>query len=60
MAYLDDILIIGKMYEEHLDNLRRALAGIRDAGLRLKPHGLPKGKSHTCNFCMVLPFLQTV
>lgn len=37
MVYLDDILVIGKSFEEHLENLRQVFARLRKAGLRLKP-----------------------
>ena len=35
--YLDDVLVFGKMLEEHNQNLREVLDWIRRAGLRLKP-----------------------
>ena len=37
MVYLDDILVIGQSFEEHLHNLRQVFTRLRDAGLRLKP-----------------------
>ena len=37
MVYLDDILVIGKSFEEHLQNLRQVFTRLREAGLRLKP-----------------------
>ena len=36
MVYIDDILIIGKTFEEHLENLRKILEHLRKANLRLK------------------------
>ena len=36
MVYLDDILVIGQSFEEHLHNLRQVFTRLRDAGLRLK------------------------
>ena len=36
-VYLDDILVIGKSFGEHLQNLRSVFARLREAGLRLKP-----------------------
>lgn len=35
-VYLDDILVTGKTLADHLDNLKRVLNILRDAGLRLK------------------------
>ncbi len=37
LVYLDDILIIGRSFEEHLMNLRQVFNRLRDAGLCLKP-----------------------
>ena len=35
-VYIDDILITGKMTEEHLHNLEAVLQCLEQAGLRLK------------------------
>ena len=37
VVYLDDILVMGATFSEHLVNLSRVLTCLRDAGLRLKP-----------------------
>ena len=37
MVYLDDILVIGQSFGEHLRNLKEVFSRLRDAGLRLKP-----------------------
>ena len=34
--YIDDILIMGKTFEEHLEDLRKVLERLRKANLRLK------------------------
>ena len=37
LVYLDDVIILGRDFEEHLNNIRSVLQRLRDAGLRLKP-----------------------
>ena len=37
MDYIDDILVVGSTFEEHLTNLEKVLERLRGAGLRLKP-----------------------
>ena len=37
LVYLDDIIIIGRDFSEHLQNLGAVLQKLREAGLRLKP-----------------------
>ena len=37
VVYLDDILVMGATFAEHLVNLSRVLTRLREAGLRLKP-----------------------
>ncbi len=44
MAYIDDILVIGKTYDEHLENLELVLDRLRKAGLKLKPGKCDFGK----------------
>ena len=37
LVYLDDVLVIGCTFQEHLDNLREVFTRLSKAGLRLKP-----------------------
>ena len=37
MVYLDDILVIGSTFEEHLENLNKVFEWLQEAGLHLKP-----------------------
>ena len=36
LVYLDDVLVIGRSFEQHLENLESVLKAIGDAGLKLK------------------------
>ena len=37
LVYLDDIIVIGKTFEDHLINLREVFKHLKEAGLKLKP-----------------------
>ena len=37
LVYLDDVLIVGHSFEEHINNLQEVLNAIKNAGLKLKP-----------------------
>ena len=37
MVYLDDMMVIGRNFTEHLDNLREDFRRFRQANLKLKP-----------------------
>ncbi|KFM71284.1 RNA-dependent RNA polymerase 2, partial [Stegodyphus mimosarum] len=37
LIYLDDIIIVGKSFEEHLGNLRKVLQKLKEANLKLSP-----------------------
>ena len=43
LVYLDDVIIVGKTFQDHLCNLREVFQRLRDAGLKLKPA--------KCDFC---------
>ena len=37
LSFLDDICVLGRSFQEHLDNLREVFSRFREYGLRLKP-----------------------
>ena len=37
LVYLDDVIIVGKTFQDHLCNPREVFHRLRDAGLKLKP-----------------------
>ena len=37
LVYLDDIIVLGRTFTEHLSNLGSVFSPIRDAGLKIKP-----------------------
>ena len=37
LVYIDDIIVMGKTFQEHLKNLEQVFARIREAGLKVKP-----------------------
>ena len=37
LVYLDDLIILGRSFQEHLGNLQLVLEGLWQAGLKLKP-----------------------
>ena len=43
LVYLDDVIIVGKTFQDHLRNLREVFQRLREAGLKLKPTN--------CDFC---------
>ncbi|KAL5509658.1 hypothetical protein EMCRGX_G005060 [Ephydatia muelleri] len=43
LVYLDDIIVVGNTFEDHLHHIGLVLKRLRDAGLKLKPV--------KCNFC---------
>ena len=44
MVYIDDILVVGETFEDHLLNLRKVFDQLQKAGLRLKPTNCHLGK----------------
>lgn len=43
LVYLDDIIVLGRTFEEHLNNLAQVFQKLRDANLRLQ--------IKKCEFC---------
>ncbi|GFR31540.1 retrovirus-related Pol polyprotein from transposon 17.6 [Trichonephila clavata] len=37
LVYLDDIIIVGRSFEEHRNNIRRVLQKLKEANLKLSP-----------------------
>ena len=37
LVYLDDVLVVGSTFEQHLENLKDVLDALKTAGLKLKP-----------------------
>jgi transposase InsO family protein len=37
LVYLDDIIVLGRSFEEHIHNLQSVFSRLRESGLRLKP-----------------------
>lgn len=37
LVYLDDIIIVGRSFDEHLENLRKVLQKLKDVNLKLSP-----------------------
>ena len=52
LVYLDDVIVLGATFEEHIQALQAVLSCIRVAGLKLKLSNVsPKGRlSGSCDF----------
>ena len=37
LVYLDDVIVVGKSFSDHMANLEQVLSRFRDANLKLKP-----------------------
>ena len=37
LVYLDDVIVLGRFFTEHLQNLQMVFVGLWEAGLMLKP-----------------------
>ncbi|GFV97675.1 retrovirus-related Pol polyprotein from transposon 297 [Trichonephila clavipes] len=63
LIYLDDVIIGGRTFEEHLQNIRKVLSKLSDANLKLNPFEmqvLPErsqlsGTHHLCRRCSYGP-----
>ena len=53
LVYLDDVVLLGRTFQEHLRNLQSVLQWLRDSGLCLKP-------SKCCFFCDQIQYLGHV
>ena len=38
LVYIDDMITVGRTFEEHLSNLAQAFERLENAGLKLQPH----------------------
>ena len=38
LVYIDDIIIVGRTFDEHLNNLQRVFERLKQAGLKVQPH----------------------
>ena len=38
LVYIDDIINVGRTFEEHLNNLAQVFERLENAGLKLQPH----------------------
>ena len=65
LIYLDDVLVFGSTFEQHMQRVEEVLSRIKEAGLKLKPdkcHLLQTNvnfKGHTISAERVLPTLTT-
>ena len=37
LVYIDDVIVVGRTFDEHLSNLQEVFERVRRAGLKLKP-----------------------
>ena len=54
IVYLDGILVMGRTFEEYLDNLAQMLSQVKQAGLRLKPRKCHLAKRKVCHLGYVV------
>ena len=50
LVYLDDIIILGRFFSEHLHNLRDVFDRFQEAGLKLKPSKCTLGQKEVAFF----------
>ena len=53
-AYLDDLVVLSKTWEEHLEQLCSILLPLREAGLTTKPKKSQFGMQHCVYLCHVV------
>ena len=53
-VYLDDMLVVGQMFEEHLINLKEVFTRLKEAGLKLKPSKCNLAKSQVTHLGYVV------
>lgn len=59
MVYLDEILETGKIFEEHLINLKTVFSRLRIAGLKLRPKDCQLFQKETCHLGHVISADET-
>ena len=52
LDYIDDILVLGATFTDHLENLRKVFERLREAGFRLKPSKCQDRAGRTDEECM--------
>lgn len=53
-VYMDDIIVLGRTFEEHMENLRLVFERLKQAGLRLHPSVLCAGNK-SCTWVTLSP-----
>ena len=48
LVYIDDVIVVGRTFEEHLSNLHEVLSRVKQAGLKSTVGGLHLGRAKHC------------